>query len=380
MMEYDFLSGAMDPVSSNCNRPEIASDLIDYLNAQILTGVYLPGARLPSVRALMRRFNLCYSSTLNGINYLCSQGVLEKVPKRGIYVRGGARNRPNGGKGLIGVITHFPHFTDPDVDHGFVYTALGAVQKMAADFGYPLLPIPLEDTRLLCQCLAALEKCDALIIMKSLDVALQSLDIRVPAAGMMLENDFGGRVSIVEIDPFTTARQALVYFQRHGCRKVAIFSDPRPVYRHRGKIFEYIWKDQGGEIADWVVANAQIPRQDHYPFCRDIGYFFTSDHLCERCARPFLERTGQELMDYCTVLSVDGKSLICPEFCPVPTIAMDWKMIGRAVFEEVVSRLENPTRPARRIFLSGRLTEPARTGESRRPAGKKISAERLSIL
>ncbi len=350
----------MSPIHTNHNRPEIASDLIDYLNAQILTGVYLPGARLPSVRALMRRFDLCYSSALNGINYLCSQGVLEKVPKRGIYVRGGTRNRPRGGKGLIGVITHYPHFTDPDVDHGFVYTALGAVQKMAADFGYPLLPIPMEDARLLDQYLAALDKCDALIIMKSLDIIFQSMDIRVPAAGMMLENDFGGRVSIVEIDPFTTARQALAYFLQHGCRKVAIFSDPRPVYLHRGKIFEYTWKDQGGEIVDWVVANAQIPQQDDYPFQRDIGYFFTSDHLCERCARPFLERTGMELMNYCTVLSVDGKSLICPEFCPVPTIAVDWKMIGRAVFEEVVSRLENPTRPARRIFLSGRLRDPSR--------------------
>ena len=52
------------------NRPPVASEMIDYISARVFAGNYRPGSRIPSVRALMRRFNLSYGSALNGISYL----------------------------------------------------------------------------------------------------------------------------------------------------------------------------------------------------------------------------------------------------------------------------------------------------------------------
>ena len=64
------------------NRPPVASEMIDYISARVFAGNYRPGSRIPSVRALMRRFNLSYGSALNGISYLCERGLLEKHPMR----------------------------------------------------------------------------------------------------------------------------------------------------------------------------------------------------------------------------------------------------------------------------------------------------------
>ena len=55
------------------NRPPVASEMIDYISARVFAGNYRPGSRIPSVRALMRRFNLSYGSALNGISYLCDR-------------------------------------------------------------------------------------------------------------------------------------------------------------------------------------------------------------------------------------------------------------------------------------------------------------------
>ncbi|MGE4565742.1 MAG: GntR family transcriptional regulator, partial [Victivallaceae bacterium] len=87
-----------------------ATPLTDYLRAQILAEVFLPGSRLPSVRTLMRKFDLSYGSAMRGIDELCGQGLLEKLPRRGILVRRAAGNPAPGGKGVIGVITQFPDF------------------------------------------------------------------------------------------------------------------------------------------------------------------------------------------------------------------------------------------------------------------------------
>jgi hypothetical protein len=37
---------------------------------------------------------------------------------------------------------------------------------------------------------------------------------------------------------------------------------------------------------------------------------------------------------------------------------MDWKWMGRTIFEELVALLENPLRQPRRIYLAGKLIEP----------------------
>ncbi len=340
---------------SNSNRPEAAIELVEFLQTQILTGVYPPGSRLPSIRALMNKFNLCYGTALNGIDYLCRSGLLEKRPSRGIFVRRTGTDNPAGkGRGVIGLISQYPDFNE--FDQGFVYTAIGAIRKMADELGYTLRSIPVM-TALTPIPAGPDVGCDALILLREFDSFPNPFHAEVPTAAIMQFGDFDGRISVVEIDPVNTAAQAVAYFKKHGVSEVRIFTDYRAVYWHRAKVFEDLWLRAGGTVAATVETYSSIPDLSRCRYVSGCGHFFTSDHLYEVLNRQYrAENHGSELADQFCVLSVDGKSLLMPEFAAVPTIAADWKWIGRTVFEEVIARLENPLRPPRRVYLAGQLT------------------------
>jgi hypothetical protein len=59
-----------------------------------------------------------------------------------------------------------------------------------------------------------------------------------------------------------------------------------------------------------------------------------------------------------TVLGIDGKNLIDPDFHKFPSISIDWKIAGRYALEECIYRLNNPGSLARRIYLSCSLKVP----------------------
>ncbi|MGE4565001.1 MAG: winged helix-turn-helix domain-containing protein, partial [Victivallaceae bacterium] len=326
------------------------------LRAQILAEVFLPGSRLPSVRTLMRKFDLSYGSAMRGIDELCEQGLLEKLPRRGILVRRAAGNPAPGGKGVIGVITQFPDFNE--AHHGMAYHALMAIQKAAYDLNYPLLSIPVFGKFDQLESHPALKHCDALILLCEADNPQDRWTVSMPTVAMLTWDDFDGKISTVEIDPFHAAVQAVRYFQKYRVKEVSVVTDYRPVFHWRSEIFKECWKRAGGKIGTHYEYHAEkIPEID---FAQDLrtGYFFTSGHLFENCARTFTAATGRLLHTAIRALAVDGKNLIMPNFQPVPAIAMDWKWMGRTIFEELVALMENPLRMPRRIYLAGKLVEP----------------------
>ncbi len=333
-----------------------ATPLTDYLRAQILAEVFLPGSRLPSVRTLMRKFDLSYGTAMRGIDELCEQGLLEKLPRRGILVRRSASLPAPGGKGVIGVITQFPDFNE--AHHGMAYHALIAIQKAAYDLNYPLLSIPIYGKFDQLACHPTLSRCDALILLCEADSILDRWTMAVPTVAMLTWDDFEGKISTVEIDPFHAAAQAVRYFQKYRVKEVSVVTDPRPVFHWRADIFKECWTRAGGTLGPYYeYPAAATPEID---FCRmsRMGYFFTSGHLYESHAEAFTAKTGRPLHTAIRALTVDGKNLIIPNFQPVPTIAMDWKWMGRTIFEELVALLENPLRQPRRIYLAGKLVEP----------------------
>lgn len=333
-----------------------ATPLTDYLRAQILAEVFLPGSRLPSVRTLMRKFDLSYGSAMRGIDELCEQGLLEKQPRRGILVRRAAGEPAPGGKGVIGVITQFPNFNE--AHHGMAYHALVAIQKAAYDLNYPLLSIPIYGKFDQLERHPALKRCDALILLCEADSCLERWAVSCPTVAMLTWDDFDGKISTVEIDPFHAAVQAVRYFQKYRVSEVSVMTDPRPVFHWRSEIFKECWSRAGGTLG----ANYEYPA-DHPPEIDFLqhprtGYFFTSGHLYQVHAESFTAKTGKVLSSAIRALTVDGKNLIMENFQPVPTIAMDWKWLGRTIFEELVALLENPLRMPRRIYLAGKLVEP----------------------
>ena len=58
-----------------------------------------------------------------------------------------------------------------------------------------------------------------------------------------------------------------------------------------------------------------------------------------------------------TILGIDGKRLLDPDFHRFPTIAADWAEIGSVAFEECLALMNNPGRYRRRIGMPGRLVD-----------------------
>jgi len=61
---------------------EIAQDLTD----RISSGEYPPGQQLPTYRALMRLYNVGYTTIATVIQLLRDRGVVVGVPGRGVFV------------------------------------------------------------------------------------------------------------------------------------------------------------------------------------------------------------------------------------------------------------------------------------------------------
>lgn len=333
-----------------------ASPLVEYLRAQILSEAFLPGSRLPSIRMLMRKFNLSYGSAMRGIDQLCKQELLEKRPRHGIFVRRPSGKPLIGSKGVIGVITHYPDFNASF--QGFVQHALTAIQKEAFELGYPLMSIPVGDDITRLEHHPAVSHCNAMVLLYEADSDIDDWKVSIPTVAMLTLNDFDGKISTVEIDPFHAAAQAVRYFQKYRVKNVAIVSDCRPVFRCRARIFEEYWKLAGGEITRRYESDSENLLKINFREDPKMGFFFTSGHLYQEHAEVFFTENGKMLYTASRVLSVDGKNLIMPDYQPVPTIAMDWKWMGRTIFEELVALMENPFRMPRRIYLAGKLIEP----------------------
>src|SRR5215467_2283077 len=71
-------------------RRDVYERLADELRADIASGKYAPGDRLPSTLDLMERTGVANLTVRGAYRVLVEEGLVESVPKQGFYVR-----RPN---------------------------------------------------------------------------------------------------------------------------------------------------------------------------------------------------------------------------------------------------------------------------------------------
>jgi DNA-binding LacI/PurR family transcriptional regulator len=156
-------------------------------------------------------------------------------------------------------------------------------------------------------------------------------------------------MSIVDIDPFCSAELAVDYFKSKKLKKVNIFTDPRLAYYNRGTIFAQYWKNAGGECELFVGRDVEVE------FNNKEGYFFTSDNLLYDYSCRYEKEHGVQLAKKFIVLGVDGKNLIFPNFHKFPTIATDWRVIGKYAIEECMYRIKELGSRPKRIYVPGDL-------------------------
>ena len=328
-------------------KPEKAKKLIDYLEERLISGQYSAGSKIPSVRRLADKFDVSYGTALRGIDYLCEDGRFEKIPNRGVFVRGRAKFDN------IGAVRRIAVFMEPYVTEahcGMCHTAFLGMQELALKHGFTFMVNPLMCSDASQEVIEKMsEGAEGVILLNEYDQILKKLKLKVPVVGVLLDNSFNGAVSTVNLDPWNAARDAAEYFEKKAAKKVTVISSHKPVFVTRGRTFAMVWKEKGYEC--------EIQIYDQYPefvFEKGAAYLFTSDQYAHNFSNNYFEYTGKNPLDICTMIGMDGKQLIDPSFQRFPTIAVNWKAIGEIAFNECLSRIEDPTLPPKNITVTGK--------------------------
>ncbi len=333
--------------------------LADHLEAMIVAGHYAPGTRLPALRVLADKFGLTLSTAARGIDYLADKGLLESRRGSGIYVCG--RRNGNDGKGTSGrAVAVFSE--QSDLRQSYCAHIIRGVERRAAEEGVALhlyLRYYGEITQEMIA--AAAQQADALLLVGSYDWFLKELPPLRPCVGVDMQLNFG-MASLVGMDTFFAVELACDFFAERGFRHVKVIACTPPLYQYRCETFAVSWQRRGGSCeiiqTPWkwsesrgraILTNFDSP---------EVGYLFVSGSECQNISAEYVEITGgRSLPDDFTILSLDGKSLLVPEFIPQNTITPDYAEVGEQAMNECLRRIENPGARPRRIGLSGTFVE-----------------------
>ena len=144
---------------------------------------------------------------------------------------------------------------------GIYYTALHGIQKLALQKQYSLKIIPLSSEQ--GQKISSLQevcgKSHGVILLHEYDKELDCPKIDLPAVGILMHNNFKGKISNIDIDPFNAAESAVEYFRNRDRKKVVVITSYHETcglhttYTNRGKIFTEYWRDEGFEVSDFIA-------------------------------------------------------------------------------------------------------------------------------
>lgn len=319
----------------------------EYILVRIASGEYPVGGKIPSLRRLAGKFAMPHSTVHLQLRPLLASGILRADGNRGLRV-GSTRLFPSDGMPRkIAALIEPAVLGEPT---SISYVALLAFQQLALASGFGLEIAPVAYDRLTAGLFRQTTAgCCAAALFKEYDTALSSFDSELPTVATLLADSYGGRISLVNLDEFQAAELAAAYFRERGVNRVEVIAHASPVYRRRGEIFLLKWRQDGGEGELFVTPQIQTRL---YP---GTGYLFASDTMLRRYYLEYQARCGRRLDEDFTILGIDGKRRLNPDWPLFPSIAVDWREIGESMFRELLRRLESPGRGGRRILLGGEL-------------------------
>ena len=321
--------------------------MVDFLRERISVGDYAAGDRIPSIRNLRERFGLSFTTAKRGVDRLCDLGVLEKRPRSGVFVAKSNAKTTKSGK-RVAVISRTGELRNT---HGVYSTVFLGVQQFAEENCVSLVIDCISRASATIGSINAASKgADAIIFLSEYDAVLTDFSSSVPALGVCMHDSFGGKISVVDIDPYQTAKLAVDYFSRKGVENVVLVfkDDAPPSYFNRQASFADLWRANGGRIEKASVV-------DDLLFSSENGYFFATSSMLQECSLKSLAESGRILSERVTVLGIDGKNLINPDFHAAPCIALNWQLVGECAMEECFRRINNPGVLPQRLYLPGKL-------------------------
>ena len=325
-------------------RPDKAFTMIKYLEDQLLTGAFDSGQRIPSLRTLMRKFGISYGTARRGMTYLYEKYPdISKEKGRGTYFKPGYSQRGKGSEELSIVVCCNELHRNTS---GLYLSALKGIISAAEKENVRIEKVMQEKNSFDAGTLRQLtERYSGAILLGQYDAFCSSLEFSVPAVGVMMENSYEGAVSVVDLDPYLSAKLAVRYFMERNIKSVKILSSMNNAFVLRGRIFAMVAGEQG--------IRCSKPVTEVRSYRPGTGYFFTSDNWAHSACLRYREQTGRELVADHVIMGMDGKQFLQPGFSRFPTVAVDWEQIGTAAFNECMARISMPSLAAKKIFLTG---------------------------
>ncbi len=319
--------------------------LTDYILERIYTGEYKAGTAIPPIRSFMRQFGISQYSVQRTIEKMVADGLLEAIHGSGVFVRErGVGKGKHEGKMVIGVA--FPRVQLATSIYGNVFMGIQQAalhQEVILKTGYSYDPG--KKQQLLAE---ELQGIDGLIILSEYDYSFRSLSLPLPVIGVCMHSSFNDTISLVDMDPFSAARQAVDFFRERGHGKVNIVTTDSPAYKARGDIFADEWQRAHGTVEF-------ISPDDCNSAEAGKAFLFTSGGILQSFLFKCRQNRNIELEKIADVLGFDGKCMIDPDLIKTPVIAVDWQQVGLFALEDTIIRIKNPGMLPRRIYVPGKL-------------------------
>jgi DNA-binding LacI/PurR family transcriptional regulator len=281
------------------NKPDKAFQMIKYIEDQLLAGAYATGQRIPSLRTLMRKFGISYGSARRGMDYLHSKYPnICKEKGRGTYFQVNNNNNTSSTNSDISIVVCC---NDLRVNtSGLYYSAFNGIISSAEKESVKIEKYFHEKDNSDASKLREITgNYSGAILLGQYDAYLSRLDLPVPAVGVMMENSFDGAISVVDLDPYLTAKLAVRYFQDRNIKNVKILSSMNNAFILRGKIFALFAQEHGIKCSKPVTTV-----RNYKP---NTGYFFTSDNWAQTACLTYKEQTGRNLEEDFVIMGVDAK-------------------------------------------------------------------------
>ena len=333
--------------------PDKARRMIDYLQESIHAGKLKQGTKIPPLRDLKDQFGVSLGTAKRGIDYLCRKGLLEANRGSGTYVAKGHQKRKN--NALHRIIVLIPWLNNQT---GILHTLYSGLLEASIK----------EKTELVLSHVgfegltnAGIQKisdgCSALVMLGEYDrVFKENLNIKMPVVACGMHHNLDGSASLFEMDPYQSADIAVKYFKQHGINHVKCYTGNNQVGNIRLEQFRIQWEKLGKTI-DYheFPSNAELTQ---YDFAPEGAFLFSSGWIMDAFCKHSLKEYGVKLTEAATVLGLDGRSCVDPDFEPTPTIYADWKQIGHDMYNECMRRINSPGVTPRRYFYPVKLIEP----------------------
>lgn len=324
-----------------------------YIESMIASGGFAPGEKLPTQRALAAQFGLTQNAVCRALKELAGLGLLDLRQGSGCYVRRRVERR---GKYNFMVYSHSRHMAPT-----YCGRILSGMLDRASELGIGLMLNFVDYPDFAGSPLREREAdFDAVVLVGLYDSSLAEFSCRKPCVGVNMHRTFGC-LSTLDMDPAAAADLAVGYLHRKNVRRAVCVSLPdldhegaaRNVFDFRRQCFLAAWDGPAESRflreTDELAGLARLPE--------GTGLWFPGDSYCHRIFREFKKQTGQDLGAAVPLISNDGRNRIDPRMFLFPTIAPDYRLMGRNAVDEAVRRVEQPGAPLMRLYQNVALFE-----------------------